>query len=545
MSFAVTLTRAEQGIESPLVRVEVHVAGGLPRTTLVGLAEMAVRESRERVRAAIVSSGFEYPARVYTINLAPADLSKTGGRYDLAIAVAMLAATGQISAELSAYEFVGELGLEGDIRAIRGVIPAAIASTRTHRTLVIPTGNAPEARLMDSERIVAADHLLDIARMMKGEQELAPVRRVAAPHRAPGDDPSGTLSLDDIHAQQHGKRALGIAAAGGHNLLMVGPPGSGKTMLAARLPTLLPPANPEQAIQIAAIQSLSRQPINAGTWGRRPFRNPHHSASAAAIVGGGQSPTPGEVSLAHQGVLFMDELPEFSRQVLEVLREPLESGNVIISRARYHVCYPADFQLIAAMNPCPCGYYGDKGDRCQCTDERVRAYRSKLSGPLLDRIDMHIYVPRLAFDDIAPRPSDDRLANDAPEDERSTDAPAPGTSESTSRGAQTRAHVSQANHSHAKIVTAVQRARDAQLTRQGVLNGRLAGAAIADHCALHHRDQSLLKTAMEHLGLSMRGYYKILKVARTIADIADSPAIETTHLTEAISYRRLDRERLL
>jgi len=500
MSLATLYSRAQAGINAPLVTVEVHLANGLPALSIVGLPETAVKESKDRVRGALINSQFEFPARRITINLAPADLPKDGGRYDLAIALGILAASGQIpTQQLGDYEFVGELALSGELRPVRGVLPVSMQARASGRTLLVPIDNTNEAALVEEATVLGARHLLDVCGHLHGTNRLKPHTYINN-----NITQNGYPNLSDIRGQHHAKRALEISAAGGHSLLMIGPPGTGKSMLASRLPGILPRMSKEEALESAAINSISHNGFVPETLNQRPFRTPHHTASGVALVGGGSQPRPGEISLSHNGVMFLDELPEFDRRVLEVLREPLESGKIIISRAARQAEFPARFQLIAAMNPCPCGYLGDKNGRCQCSHEQIRRYRSRLSGPLLDRIDMHIEVPTVPFDELK-TPAD--------------------RSQDLSMLARER----------------VQSARDCQLNRCGKPNHAMGIKEIENSCQLSTESAQLLEQASQQLGLSARVYHRILKVARTIADLAAVDDISTQHISEAISYRRLDR----
>ena len=498
MGLALVHGRARAGVRAPAVKVEVHLGGGLPSMSIVGLPEAAVREAKDRVRAAIQCAQFEFPARRITVNLAPADLPKCGGRFDLPIALGILAASGQVPREpLAGYEFIGELGLTGELRPVDGVLPAALEVARAGRRLVVPEANGPEAALAAGLEASTARTLLEVCALLGGHKTLP--EAVAPPQRAPARP-----DMRDVRGQAMARRALEIAAAGGHHLLLAGPPGCGKTLLATRLPGLLPEAAEAEALETAAVASVGGRGLDPACWRERPFRAPHHTASAIALAGGGSDPRPGEISLAHNGVLFLDELPEWDRRALEVLREPLESGVVTISRAARQVEFPARFQLVAAMNPCPCGWAGDASGRCRCTGEAIERYRARISGPLLDRIDLHVEVPRLPPAELRP---------DAPQGEASV-----------------------------AIRVRVEAARAIQQRRAGCLNAQLSQAQTMDACRLQPADQALLERAVEALHLSARAMHRILRVARTIADLAGSPGIATAHLTEALGYRQAHRQ---
>lgn len=495
MPLSVVYSRATVGVEAPLVQVETHLSGGLPALNIVGLPATAVRESKDRVRSALLNAHFQFPDGRITVNLAPADLPKEGGRFDLPIALGILAASGQLPAQqLAWHECVGELSLGGELRAIPGIIPVAQACTRAGRQLLAPACTAALAAVVPGSRVIPAADLLTSCAHLNGRAPLSP--QTATPLNA-GEAPGPDLA--DVIGQEQARRALEVAASGGHHLLFSGPPGTGKTLLASRLPGILPPASAQDLLTNAALHSLCDS-TTVAPLRQRPFRHPHHGASAAALVGGGARPLPGEASLAHGGVLFLDELPEFHRAVLDMLREPLESGQVTISRARHRITYPARFQLVAAMNPCPCGYCGDPERDCHCSPDQILRYRQRISGPLLDRIDLRVAVGRLT-----PRAL--------------LDASARGES-----SMQVRARVA--------------RCRERQLQRQGCENAALAGEALLQACALGAQERSHLATAAGRMHLSGRGVHRCLRVARTLADMADAERVGRTHLNEALAYRR-------
>lgn len=499
MNLSIVHSRAEVGIQAPPVRVEVHVAGGLPGLTIVGLPNSGVREAKDRVRAAIQTSGYKLPPRRITVNLAPADLPKDGARFDLAIALGILQASGQLQAELTPYEFIGELSLSGALRPVCGVLSATLAARQAGRAIVVPQDSAAEAALTRHPAAWQAEHLLQVCQALSGETNWQPAQ---TSHHNSAEPSSATADFAEVRGQPRAKRALEIAASGHHNVLMLGPPGSGKSMLAQRFPGICPALTEQQAIELASVQSALSAGFDPAQWRRVPFRSPHHSCSAAALVGGGSHPKPGEISLAHHGTLFLDELPEFNRHVLEVLREPLETGQIHLSRARQRVTYPARFQLIAAMNPCPCGYLGDSNARCHCSAEQVQRYRQRISGPLLDRMDLQLSVPRL--------PGADMLKPDH-------------------QGAETSAVIRQR----------VEAARQRQYARRGKCNSQLSATELAEDCRLDNTTQALLSQAAERLQLSGRGLHRVLKVARSIADLGGHDDISSAHVAEALQYRQI------
>lgn len=495
MSLAVLYSRALYGLDAPLVTVEVHIGGGLPNFTIVGLPETEVKESRDRVRSAVLNSRFSFPSRRITVNLAPADLPKESGRFDLPIAIGILAASGQIPGNLlRQYEFAGELALSGELRPIRGVLAMTLVASRDGRAFVLPFDNADEAAMVKSARIHPAGTLTEVC------AHLASVVPIPAHEHSLRKNRIDYPDFSEVRGQAHAKRALEIAGAGAHSVLMIGPPGTGKSMLASRFPGILPEMTENEALESAAIHSLSGN-FDPEDWGKRPFRSPHHTSSAVAMVGGGTHPRPGEISLAHCGVLFLDELPEFERAVLEALREPMESGKITISRALQQVDFPARFELVAAMNPCPCGYLGHPSGKCRCTPDQIIRYRARISGPFLDRMDMRIEMPSVPFED---------LKNLAP------------------------------GESSASIRKRVEAAREIQIVRQGKPNSQLAAGETEKFCTPDKDGESLIRRAIAALNLSARAYHRVSRMARSIADLENAVMITKLHVAEAIQYRRFE-----
>ncbi|MFK7859001.1 MAG: YifB family Mg chelatase-like AAA ATPase [Granulosicoccus sp.] len=507
MAFATVLSCTLSGINALPVAVEVHTAGGLPGMSLVGLPQSAVRESKDRVRAAIENNNLKWPQQKIIVNLAPADLPKHGGRFDLPIALGILLATGQLPASsLDQLVVLGELGLDGELRSVSGVLPTSYAYAATTRALLIPWANAAEALRSTGTCVHAATGLKELCAQLKVRSR-QPLHRLCANDLALSvEDQAGSVRLlnsvdmRDVFGQHKARRALEIAAAGSHNLLMVGPPGTGKSMLASRLASIQPDMSEAESMQAACIASITHTGFNALAWGIRPFRSPHHTASGVALVGGGSNPMPGEISLAHNGVLFLDELPEFSRTVLDVLREPMETGEITVSRAARQATFPSRFQLVAAMNPCPCGYHDDPKTACRCAVEQILRYQSRVSGPFLDRIDLHLQLQRETHSD--------------------------GALQST-----------QNNEDSESIRNRVVEARSRQLSRQGVVNAHLDAAALRQYAQLSSDAQALIARASNNMSLSLRAQHRLLRVARTIADLGDDPEVSRVHLAECLGYR--------
>ena len=562
MSLSIVYTRANLGVEAPLVTIEVHLSNGLPAFNLVGLPETTVKESRDRVRSAIINSDFEFPSKRITVNMAPADLPKGGSRFDLAIAIGIIAASEQLKrVDLNQYEFVGELALSGNLRPIQGALPMAFAASKSNRQLVLPKHNGDEASLVSAAQIIAANSLTEVYLHLCNKKKILP--HVASKTKT---KPSAYGDMSDIVEQQHAKRALEIAAAGAHNILFFGPAGTGKSMLANRLLSIMPDLDEESALTSASIRSISGDTICLSTWRNRAFRQPHHTSSAAALVGGGSYPKPGEISLAHKGVLFLDELPEFGRHILDVLREPMETGVINISRAAQKVVYPADFQLVCAMNPSPTGDIDDQ----RANPDQVLRYLNRISGPFLDRIDLQVNVPRIDLSKALKIKHQSETVNHRSQASVHTIMKTQNLAGTRTQGchsphqrellaepcseqvcpraaALSDASLSNTMQSGHKLETSdvvksrVIAAQKKQLKRQGKLNKNLSGKEIELYCPLSETESLFLSKAMQSMNLSMRAYHRTMRVARTIADLACVERVNQQHLAEALSFRSFDR----